>query len=324
VITGASSGIGLATAHEFARHGYNLVLVSRRKKELEKIARELNEVGADVLTVPADTTDDVAVHQVGVSALDRFGHINVWINAAGVYIAGKFQDIPHKDMRRVFDINFFGYVNGSETALEIFRAQASGTLINVASLNSIAPQPYVSIYSASKAAVRSFSESLRMELRLDGFQDLIHVCTVMPAAIDTNIFQNSANYTGHAVLPPVPVYDPAYVARKLYGLTLNPKRELLVGQAAQLLALQHVTMPGQYEKQMAHFTEAKVIDDDTPVPGNSGNLFAPIEKNRGMRGGWREDHLRGDMANAGIGLGLAALSALTVFGFILARRGHSS
>jgi short-subunit dehydrogenase len=309
VITGASSGIGMATALEFARHGYDVVLAARRKKELEQTARQCQEHGVNTLVVPTDTTDDTAVHSLAEAAIQHFHHIDVWVNDAGVYLTGTFQDVPLEDMRRVFDTNFFGYVHGSHAALTEFRRTGHGTLINISSVNAAAPQPYVGIYSASKAAVRALDESLRMELRIDGLQDDIHVCTVMPASIDTNIFQNAANYTGREVQAIEPVYDPAYVAKQIVSLARRPRREIIVGPAGKLMAIQNAHMPARYEKQISKFTKNDLIGNK-PAVMTDGNLFESVETNRGMRGGWREKRTRADHLNAGIGLGLLAAAGL--------------
>lgn len=311
VVTGASSGIGMATAIEFAKHGYNLVLAARRRKELDKVAAECEEHAAVAFAVPTDTTDDKAVHALADAAVQRFQHIDVWVNDAGVYLTGKFEDTPLEDMRRVFETNFFGYVHGSHAALTEFRRAGHGTLINVSSVNASAPQPYLGIYSASKAAVRTLDESLRMELRLDGLQNDIHVCTVMPASVDTNLPQNSANYTGQEVQALEPVYDPAYIAKQIVKLVRWPRREIIVGPVGKLMALQNAYLPGMYERQISKFTRADLLSDK-PAIITAGNLFEPVESNQGMRGGWREHRMRADRMHASIGIGAALASVLAM------------
>ncbi|HEX8182629.1 MAG TPA: SDR family oxidoreductase [Candidatus Saccharimonadales bacterium] len=324
VITGASSGIGLATALAFAEQGYNVVLAARRLQELEQAAAECKAHGVGALAVAVDTTDDQAVHQLGQVAVQTFGHIDIWVNNAAVYLTGKFEDVPIGDMRRLMDTNFFGYVHGSMTALTLFRAQTYGTLINVSSVNAAAPQPYVSIYSASKAAVRTLDESLRMELRLDGLHKQIHVCTVMPASVDTNLFQNGANYSGRRVQAIEPVYDPQYAAKHIVGLAHTPKREIIIGPAGKLMALHNAHMPASYEKQVGRFTRADLLDSEQAAPLSTGNLYAPLEENRGMRGGWREERVRADKLNAGMGIGLAVAAGMAGLGFWLLRRSSRS
>lgn len=324
VITGASSGIGMASSLRFAEKGYDVVLAARRQEELDKVAVQCEAMGVSALTVVADTTDAKAVHALAEAAIKKYGRFDVWVNNAGVYLTGKFDDTPLEDMHRVLDVNFFGYVHGSQEALALFRRQGYGTLINVSSVNAAAPQPYVGIYSASKAAVRALDESLRMELRVDGLHQGIHVCTVMPASIDTNIFQNSANYTGKEIQALEPVYDPSYVARQIVRLARHPKRETIIGPAGKLMAMQRAHMPHSYEKRMSRFTRADILSDQ-PAVMSDGNLFDPIAANRGVRGGWRERRLRADHLNAGIGIGLATAAGLSagIGYFLFKRRQHS-
>jgi short-subunit dehydrogenase len=265
------------------------------------------------------------MHQLGQIAVQTFGRVDIWVNNAAVYLAGKFQDTPIGDMRRLMDVNFFGYVNGSHTALTLFRGQGYGTLINVSSVNAAAPQPYVGIYSASKAAVRALDESLRMELRLDGLEEKIYVCDVMPASIDTNLFQNGGNYTGQKIRALEPVYDPEYVAKHIVALAAKPKREIIVGPAGKLMAMQNTHMPKMYEKQVSRYTSSNLLEDESAMPPSTGNLYQPLEANSGMRGGWRDARLRADHLNAGLGIGLAIIGGIAGAGYWLLKRGeHNS
>lgn len=323
VITGASSGIGYATALEFAENGYNVVIAARRLEELNKVARECDELGAETLTVITDVDNDDIVHDLCREAELRFGHVDVWINNAGVYLVGKFEDTPLRDMKRIMETNFFGYVHGSQAALKQFRKQGYGTLINVSSVNAAAPQPYVSIYSASKAAIRAMDEALRMEIELEGMSDRIHVCTAFPASTDTNLFQNAANYSGHEVRAVEPVYDPTYVAKRLYQLAEKPKREKYIGPAGTVMALQRTHLPGMYERQIGKFTDAELLGKER-VADTHGNLYAPLTFNQGMRGGWREKRIRADEMNIAGGAILAAVVGLIGYGLIMSKRRRAS
>jgi short-subunit dehydrogenase len=324
VITGASSGIGRATALEFADKGYDVVLAARRIKELVKIGQECEELGVRAVVLALDVTDDNSMHKLRDTAVEAYGHIDVWINNAGVYLVGKFEDTPLEDMRKLMDVNFFGYVHGSHAALQQFRSQGYGQLINISSVNASAPQPYVGLYSASKAAVRALTESIRMELRLEKLDKMIQVCNVMPASIDTNLFQNGANYSGRQVQALEPVYDPAYVARKIYHLTERPRREIIIGPAGRVMALQNAHSPRMYEKRVGKFTDSDLLSDSS-ADLTPGNLYEPIENNTGTTGGWREDRTRADHLNIGLGLGLIGATLGAVAGAVLYnhRRSHS-
>src|SRR5690606_20788661 len=135
------------------------------------------------------------------------------------------------DFRRIIETNFFGTVNGARAVWPHFKSRKAGTLINVASVASEATMAYTSAYSPSKAAVRNFADCLRMELHLENDHD-IHVCTVLPAAIDTPLFQHAGSYEGQEVKPPSPVYPVEEAAVAIADLVENPQREVTVGRAA--------------------------------------------------------------------------------------------
>lgn len=286
VLTGASSGIGRATAHELAERGANLVLAARDAHALDTVVRECEERGGRAIAVPTDVTSEAAVRELARRAISTFGGLDVWINNAAVALFGKFTETPTDAYRRVIETNYFGYVYGSRAALEHFRHTRRGTLINIDSVTGGAPQPYTSAYVASKAAVRALSACLRMELELEDDHQ-IHVCNVMPAAIDTPLFQHAANFTGRAVKALSPVYPPEKVARAIASLLKKPQRELVVGNAGRVMIGQSIASKAMYEKAMARQIDRDHLRD-TPSGPTRGNLFEP-KPPHGAKGGWKED-----------------------------------
>lgn len=286
VITGASSGIGRATALECARKGATVVLAARGEEGLQTAARECEAFGARTLVVPTDTSDEEAVKNLARQAIDNFGRIDVWVNDAAVSLFGRFEESPMDVYRQVIETNLFGYILGARAAIAHFRKQGSGVLINVASVVAGAPQPYTSAYVTSKYAVRALGASLRMELSLDQADD-IHVCTVMPATIDTPLFQHAANYTGRGVKPLPPVYPAEHVARTIAALVENPQREVVVGSAGRVFLWLNRVAPSLYEYVAArqvnrsHLTEERT--QFTP-----GNVFSPMPQYASVSGGWLE------------------------------------
>lgn len=319
VITGASSGIGRATAVEFARQGYNVVLAARRNDALLDVAAECREEGVQAATVVADVTDEAAVINIGDNAVATFGRIDVWVNDAAVMLYGKFEEVPLDEFEQVIDTNLFGYVHGARVALKQFKLQGYGTLINIDSVNAVAPLPYTSAYNISKYAVRGLSHSLRMELELDGLSETIHVCNVMPASVDTNLFQNAANYTGREVRALEPVYDPKYVAKQIVKLADDPKREVIVGPAGRLMAAEFSFLPKLYERAMSRFGNRNNLGRE-PALDTTGNLYEPVKGNDGIYGGWREKRVRADMLNAVLGVAAAGVVGLIGAGLWKARR----
>src|SRR5215210_2777718 len=261
VITGASSGIAEATAFTFAEQGANVVLAARREWALREVATECERRGGQALPVPTDVTDEAAVHELARRAMEQFGRIDVWVNNAAVGLFSRFEDAPIVDFRRVIETDLFGYVYGARAVLPLFYQRGRGLLINVGSIMSEVPGPYVSAYAIAKHGVRALGESLRQEVQLAGV-DAIKICTVMPATIDTPFFQHAANYTGRAVKAMPPVYPPEDVAEQIVDLAQNPKREVTVGNAGRLLERQQTLAQGATELTMAKMVDEQHLADD--------------------------------------------------------------
>ena len=282
VLTGASSGIGRATAVAFAQRGATVVLAARREPMLHEVAEECLSAGGRAMVVPADVTEEEQVQELARRAIAAQGGIDVWINNAGVILFGRFEDCPSDVFERVIRTNLLGTVHGARAVLGHFRERGAGILINNASMVSMVGQPYASAYVASKFAVRGLSEALRQEL-LD--QPDIHVCTVLPASIDTPLFQHAANYTGRAVKPLTPTYPPERVAEVMVHLVERPRREAFAGGAAWLLAAEHALAPSLTERQVARQVEVDLFQD-RDAPSSTGNLLRPMADTAGASGGW--------------------------------------
>jgi short-subunit dehydrogenase len=234
VITGASSGIGLATAQAAAEAGAKLMLISRSGEALGKIAHNLADGGADIRWSVADVADEAALRTAATAAIDQFGRIDTWINNAGVSIFGTNEEVSREDQRRLFDTNFWGVVNGSLIAVEYMRKQG-GALINIGSELSDLAVPLQGIYSASKHAVKGFTDSLRMELEREGTP--ISVTLIKPAAIDTLFVKHAKNYMDVQPRLPAPLYAPQLVAKSILSAAQRPQRDVFVGGAAKLTSL---------------------------------------------------------------------------------------
>ncbi|OJT25016.1 short-chain dehydrogenase [Archangium sp. Cb G35] len=285
VITGASSGIGRATALAFTRHGAKVVLAARNEQPLHEVASQCAGLGAETLVVPTDVTDEASVKELARRAVERFGRLDIWVNNAAVTGFGFFEDTPPDVFRRIIDTNFFGYVHGARAALPLFREQGSGVLINNASMVARMSEPYVSAYVASKHAIRGLSQSLRQELAVKKARD-IHVCVVMPATIDTPFFQHAANYSGRAAKAMPPVYPAERVARAIVHMAQWPRRELFVGNSARQFNLLSFVAPGLAERLMARMVDRQHLYQDVPAFPTPGNLFQPSRHGAESSGGW--------------------------------------
>lgn len=307
VITGASSGIGRATAHALAERGARLVLAARRSEMLEEVARECADLGGLAIAVPTDVTREEDVEHLARQAIEGFGSIDLWFNNAGVGAFGRLEEIPSETWRRVIETNVFGYMYGAKAAIRQFRAQGHGLLINNASIVGRLGKPDSTPYATSKFAVRGFSESLRQEL-MD--QPDIHVCTILPAVIDTPFFEHAANFSHRRVRAAPPVYAPEKVARTVLGLVQYPRAEVIVGGAGHMASFLKRLAPSLMTWISARTLPRSFLADE-PSAETNGTLFEPMDDGRTLYGGWRKGPNNGGVPSllslALIGLPLGVL-----------------
>ena len=240
VITGASSGIGRATAHAFARRGARLVLCARGVEALEEAISECRRLGALAIGVPTDMRDAAAVRRLASTAADTFGGIDVWVNNAGGGAVGPFWQVPLDAHQATIELDLLGYVYGAHATLPYFLEQGSGVLINNVSIGGLMPTPFAASYAAAKAGVRAFSRSLGLELN---DHPGIYVCAVFPPFVDTPGIQHAANYSGRAVKPGPLTVAPERVAEVIVGLARRPRAEVVIGLTGKLAHLQHMLAP---------------------------------------------------------------------------------
>lgn len=284
VITGASSGIGAATALTLAPRGTRLVLAARSPRGLAEIGERCSALGARVLEMPTDTADPDAVERLAAMAEDRFGRIDAWVNNAAVAVYGRLLDIPLDQVHRTVDVDVFGYLHGARAAVPRMRAAGGGVLIMVGSVLSEVSLPYLGAYSLSKHAVQGLADALRQELIADGV-DEVSVCTVMPSSIDTPLFAWAANYMGREIVPPRPLSAPQRVADRIVRLMEQPRRQSLVGTAASTVVWQWRLAPALAERLLIWYGQAAQFG--APAPVSEGNLVDPAEQPRRVEGGRR-------------------------------------
>lgn len=284
VITGASSGIGAATALALARRGAAVVLAARGEPALQAVAARCRALGGRTLVVPTDVTDPVAMERLAARAAAEFGHVDAWVNNAAVAAAGMFDEIPVAEFRRVIEINLLGVAYGMRAALPYLRAARGGVVVNVASILAETTMPFQSAYNAAKHAVRGLSDTVRQELRVTGASG-VSVCTLLPPTIDTPYYHHAANHTGRQLTPPPPVYPPELVADAIVRLLKRPRRETYVSLTPRLLGWQWRLLPGLTERIFGWYT-ARVQTGAMPAPASSGILFQPTQQAR-IDGGWR-------------------------------------
>jgi short-subunit dehydrogenase len=287
VITGASSGLGRGVAEKLGACKANVVLAARRTELLEEIAEEIRKAGGTALVVTTDVSKPEEVEQLASAAQKKYGHIDVWMNNAGVISIGPFWDLPLEEQARVIDVNLKGVLYGSYSALHLFRTQGYGVLINTGSVDGEIPLAYQATYSATKAAIHSLGISLNQELRLQK-NKRINVVTIAPWAVDTPIWRHAANHSGGTARMGA-MDAPEKVVNAMIWSSLHPcHKELPVGWKARLAYKSHRLFPHCTERMTADVVHHYQIKTAPPAPSTSGNLFEAMEEGRGIEDGVRE------------------------------------
>jgi short-subunit dehydrogenase len=280
VITGATSGIGLTTARMAAEQGARLVLAARSGDALDELASELRRKGTQVATVTADVGDAAAVERIGQTAMERFGRVDTWVNNAGISIFGRNEEVAIEDMQRLFQTNYWGVVHGSLEAVKLMKTRGGGAIINLGSELSDHAVPLQGIYSASKHAVKAFTDSLRMELEKEGAP--IAVTLIKPAAIDTMFAAHAKNYMDKEPSLPPPVYAPELVAKSILYAAQHQKRDVFVGGASRANSLGRFSMPGLFER-FVRATMFKLQQRDESSPPNRRDALHEPNPNQELR-----------------------------------------
>jgi NAD(P)-dependent dehydrogenase (short-subunit alcohol dehydrogenase family) len=273
VVTGASSGIGLVTARMAAKQGAKVVVAARNAPALHRLVREIEEQGGQALAVPTDVTHDNDVHRLAEAALRRFRGFDTWVNNAGISIYGRIEEVSLEDQRQLFETNFWGLVYGSKVALEHL-GRRGGALINVGSVLSDRAIPLQGMYSASKHAVKAFTDALRMELEHDGVP--VSVTLVKPSAINTPYTTHARNYLPVEPQNPPPVYAPELVARAILRAAQVPTRDIVIGGGGRAITMAGVYAPRLIDKVM-EWTMFNLQKSKRPTSKPHDALYQPGE-----------------------------------------------
>ena len=270
VITGATSGIGLATAKAAAAQGAAVVLIARSADALDAVARDITEEGGRASTLVADVGDETQVQAVVDKAVEVFGGFDTWINVAGVGVYGEVMDLPSDEHHRLFQTNYWGVVYGSKAAVRHLQTRdGGGTLITVGSINSDFAIPLLGAYAASKHAVKGFTDALRMELR--HARTPVQVTLVKPSGIGTPFSEHARNHTENEPQVAPPVYAPEVVAQAILHAATHRVRSVTVGGAGRAMVGSAQLMPRIMDRFFGWSMPKVQQSDDPKTPGD--NLF---------------------------------------------------
>ncbi|HEX8224652.1 MAG TPA: SDR family oxidoreductase [Allosphingosinicella sp.] len=274
VITGATSGNGLATARRAARRGAAIVLATRNGEALEAVRDDLERKGGRVAVCAADVSVEADVERIAQTAIDSFGGFDSWVNDAAAATYGAMEQVPMEDHRRIFDVNYHGLLMGSLVAARHLRSRGGGAIVNLGSVLSDRAMIYQGPYSATKAAVQAATDALRMELERDGAG--ISVTLIKPGSIATPYPEHARNYMDRPPRLPPMLYDPELVAEAIIFACETPRRQLYVGGSGYLISLAGRMAPRATDLAMEAFgVAAQQKPGDPGDPARRDNLHAP-------------------------------------------------
>ena len=288
VVTGASSGIGRATAELLARAGSSVVAAARNERALRDLEDQSRDFAGEIVAHPTDVSDAEAVWALAATATNRFGRIDSWVNAAAVAMYATVEDTEPEELRRILDVNVVGTANGIRAALPVMERQGGGTIVNIGSVESSRALPLQSAYAASKHAVRGLTDALRAELAHRASP--VRLTLVMPSAMNTPFFRHARSKIGVLPQPFPPVYEPESVAEAILHAVRHPVGDVVVGGGGKGLELLQRLSPRLVDLVLSVPAVGRGLQR-TEIPDDGrDNLDAPLDEPGQVHGEW------GDMA----------------------------
>ncbi len=282
VITGASAGIGRATATEFARHGWRVALLARGRDGLEGARRDVEKLGAQALVIPTDVAHENQVEAAANAVMACWGTIDVWVNDAMATIFADAMDIAPEDFRRATEVTYMGAVWGTLAALRRMRPRNRGTIVQVGSALAYRSIPMQAPYCGAKAALRGFTDSLRCELAHT--HSRVHLTMVQLSAFNTPQFEWGRTTMPNRPRPMGKIFQPEVAAKAIYWAATHRRREVWVGWPAVQAILGHRLLAGFLDRRLGRrAVEGQQSDEPLPV-GRHDNLWHPVPGDKGAHG----------------------------------------
>jgi len=282
VVSGASAGIGRATARRFARAGWRVAIFARGTDGLEAAAREIRDLGSDAMAIALDVADEAAIEAAAERVEREWGPIDVWVNNAMVTAYCEFMDMSPQDFRRATEVTYFGSVWGIRAALKRMLPRDRGTIVQVGSALAYRSIPLQSAYCGAKSALRGFIDSLRSELLHDASR--VHLTMVQLSAFNTPQFDWGKTCIPKQPQPVPPIFQPEVAAEGIYYAATHRRRELWVGWPAMKAILAQRFIPGILDRILAKVGYDGQHTNDPLPPGRRDNLYEPVPGDHGAHG----------------------------------------
>jgi NAD(P)-dependent dehydrogenase (short-subunit alcohol dehydrogenase family) len=318
VITGASAGVGRATARAFARRGAHIGLLARGHEGLTGAQADVEALGGKALALPTDVADHDRVEAAAAAIEEAFGPIDIWINNAMASVFSPIMQMTPEEFKRVTDVTYLGYVYGTLAALRRMQPRDRGMIVQVGSALAYRSIPLQSAYCAAKHAIRGFTDSLRCELVHDGSH--VRVTMVQMPALNTPQFNWVKSRLSHKPQPVPPIYQPEVAAEAIYWAAHRDRREVYVGMSTVRAIIGNKIIPGILDHYLGRTGYQAQQYDGYDDPDRAHNLWEPVPRDFGAHGDfdqrasgysaqlWADTH-RGWLALAGVGLAALVYAA---------------
>jgi short-subunit dehydrogenase len=282
VVTGASAGVGRATAREFARRGDAIGLIARGGDRLAATAQEVERLGGRAQVAAADVADPDSVERAAAAIEDALGPIDVWVNNAMTTVFAPVKETSRAEFRRATEVTYLGSVWGTMTALERMLPRDEGVIVQVGSALAYRGIPLQAAYCGSKHALQGFLESLRTELLHDGSN--VRVTMVQLPALNTPQFTWSRAKLPRMPQPVPPIFEPEVAAKAVVWSADHPSRQLMVGWPTVRAIVGNAVAPGLADRFLAKMGYSSQQTDEPIEPNRPDNLFEPVPGDQGAHG----------------------------------------
>ncbi|CAN5870616.1 SDR family oxidoreductase [soil metagenome] len=283
VITGASAGVGRATAREFAKHGASIGLLARNEDGLKGAREDVESLGGKALTIPTDVADPSQIEAAAEKVEEELGPIDVWVNNAMTTVFSEFNNVSAEEFKRGTEVTYLGAVYGTMSALKRMRPRDRGTIVQVGSALSYRAIPLQSIYCGAKHGMRGFTDSVRTELMHD--ESNVHITTVQLPALNTPQFDHCKTKMPNHPQPVPPIFQPEVAAEAIYFAAHQKRREVFVGTSAMITILGNKLAPWLGDIYLARTAyDGQQTDQKIDAANRPDNLFQPVSEDRGAHG----------------------------------------